>query len=108
MSARDAEHGRETADRWAAQARAYWEAGDLTKAAAYNHACHQVDPARAGLWHDRAAALTAAAARLPLAEATQVRLIAAGFSRSSPELGHIRETNAAAGHRGASKGREAA
>jgi Protein of unknown function (DUF4031) len=84
------------ADKWAAQARQFWTDGNLAHAAAYNFACQSLDPSRASLWLSRADKIREAASRLPLAEATQVRLITAGFRRDSPDPTRVREHNAEA------------
>jgi hypothetical protein len=86
--------GREQADVWAAEARAHLQAGRLAEAAAYNHACRQVDPDRTPLWRSRTERLLEAASRLSLADAYKVRLAVAGITDADPGLQRLATHNA--------------
>jgi hypothetical protein len=92
--AQAARSGHEQADAWAAQAREHWEAGRLAEAAAYNHACRQVDPHRSPLWRSRSERLLEAASRQSLAVQNAVRLAVAGITAADPGLHRLAAHNA--------------
>jgi hypothetical protein len=86
--------GPQQAAEWAMTARYHWEAGRFAQAAAYNHACRQVDPDQGPLWRSRSERLLEAASRQSLAVQTAVRLAVAGITADDPGLRQLAEHNA--------------
>jgi hypothetical protein len=95
--------GPEQATARAATAREHKQAGRLALAAAYNHACRRADPAREGLWRQRAEALQAAAELRSLGESQAVRLAVAGIGPDDAGLQALHAWNAQVADRQASR-----